>query len=339
MVLLDPKEPPPGPQPPPRELSVEVELTLSSLLVGPAADHRPRHHAGPWSTCRCCANARAHPRPQYASEMPRSERRRRIQHVGVNDGTIMFSNVRDRVERRIEALTGNATFGNDRKLVITGNARTGDQPLKLEIQASAPGAAGRAADISRPRSSHRCTRSVARAADGQRRGAAERHGRDVQRRSAARSATARFTGWASVDLASNKPLVKLDLDFQRLSLAWRPEPPQRRAARRTGWSNASIDLAGLNYVDTQTQHLRGGAQRRRRPLRTCGDRWRRLNERRAEGRLANLGAYEGNADGRSSPSTAPRSTGHMRCSSISRGVRALPVLSSRASATRPAAAE
>ena len=37
-----------------------------------------------------------------------------------------------------------------------------------------------------------------------------------------------FNGWASVDLAS-KPLVKLDLDFQRLDIATPPRRPQRVA--------------------------------------------------------------------------------------------------------------
>ncbi len=67
-----------------------------------------------------------------------------------------------------------------------------------------------------------------------------------------------FNGWASVDIAS-KPLVKLDLDFQRLEVgspaaAARPSQasPQGTPAS-PGWSNATIDLTGLNYVDAQAR--------------------------------------------------------------------------------------
>src|SRR3979490_32583 len=60
---------------------------------------------------------------------------------------------------------------------------------------------------------------------------------------------AAFNGWASVDLSS-KPLVKLDLDFQRLDIA---VAPGGSGAVSAPWSNATIDLAGLNYVDTQAR--------------------------------------------------------------------------------------
>ena len=59
-----------------------------------------------------------------------------------------------------------------------------------------------------------------------------------------------FNGWASVDLAS-KPLVKLDLDFQRLALAM--SPGRTGSSATQPWSNATIDLNGLNYVDAQAR--------------------------------------------------------------------------------------
>jgi AsmA protein len=67
-----------------------------------------------------------------------------------------------------------------------------------------------------------------------------------------------FNGWASADLAS-KPLVKVDLDFQRLDFG----SSSRAASGATDspralnqplnqpWSNEKIDLSGLNYVDAQ----------------------------------------------------------------------------------------
>ena len=58
-----------------------------------------------------------------------------------------------------------------------------------------------------------------------------------------------FNGWASVDLAS-KPLVKLDLDFQKLAVATSRSTDTPRAQP---WSSATIDLNGLNYIDVQAR--------------------------------------------------------------------------------------
>src|ERR1700687_3181646 len=60
-----------------------------------------------------------------------------------------------------------------------------------------------------------------------------------------------FIGGASVDIAS-KPLVKVDLDFQRLDVAMSKAPAESSGSQGSQpWSNASIDLMGLNYVDAQ----------------------------------------------------------------------------------------
>jgi AsmA protein len=65
----------------------------------------------------------------------------------------------------------------------------------------------------------------------------------------------RFTGWASVDM-TDKPRVKLDLDFKRLALAAAPESSAASEDARPStfgqpWSDKEIDLDGLNYVDAQ----------------------------------------------------------------------------------------
>src|SRR6202011_3051928 len=50
-----------------------------------------------------------------------------------------------------------------------------------------------------------------------------------------------FNGWASVDVAS-KPLVKLDLDFQRLDVAMSKAPAASSGSQGSRpWSNAPID--------------------------------------------------------------------------------------------------
>src|SRR6478609_8240037 len=51
-----------------------------------------------------------------------------IDHVIVTGGTVVFSNLRDRVENRIEGMNADFTMSADRKVTISGNARTGEYP-------------------------------------------------------------------------------------------------------------------------------------------------------------------------------------------------------------------
>jgi len=58
-----------------------------------------------------------------------------------------------------------------------------------------------------------------------------------------------FNGRALAGLSS-KPLVKLDLDFQRLDLAAASARPPSQGLERP-WSHATVDLIGLNYTDVR----------------------------------------------------------------------------------------
>jgi len=134
-----------------------------------------------------------------------------------------------------------------------------------------------------------------------------------------------FNGWASVDVAS-KPLVKLDLDFQKLELGSAQTSTVAQPAQ--GWSDAPMDLTGLNYVDVQARISAaqlgiGGAQ-----FTPAG-----IDATLAAGVLktsiANLGAYGGQASGEmivDASSGAPTYAMHTDLV----GVRALPLLSSLA---------
>ena len=57
-----------------------------------------------------------------------------IEHVSVTGGTVVFSNLRDRVENRIETINADATMGSDRKLAITGNARAAERAAEIRDQ-------------------------------------------------------------------------------------------------------------------------------------------------------------------------------------------------------------
>jgi AsmA protein len=137
-----------------------------------------------------------------------------------------------------------------------------------------------------------------------------------------------FNGWASVDIAS-KPLVKLDLDFQRLDVAVsKGSGASGSQALQQSWSNASIDLTGLNYIDAQVRisaaelnfgdahfapvaidsALAGGVVR-------CG--------------FQNLGAYGGQANGQLIVDATTGNPSYALSSDLV-GVRALPLLRSAA---------
>src|SRR4249920_3529031 len=47
-----------------------------------------------------------------------------IEHVSVSGGTIIFSNLRDRVENRIETVNAEISIDADRKIQLSGNARS-----------------------------------------------------------------------------------------------------------------------------------------------------------------------------------------------------------------------
>src|SRR5258705_5251522 len=103
---------------------------------------------------------------------------------------------------------------------------------------------------------------------------------------------AAFNGWASFDLSS-KPLVKLDLDFQKLAVVM---------ARSTGstagqpWSSATIDVNNLNYIDLQVRvsaaELKIGDARF-----TPAAIDATLTTGVLKAQVSNLGAYEGTATG------------------------------------------
>src|SRR5438552_1779423 len=62
----------------------------------------------------------------------------RIDRVTVSDGTIVFSNPRDRVENRIGSIDVDAAINADRSIKLDGTARASDHPLKFVIKATPP---------------------------------------------------------------------------------------------------------------------------------------------------------------------------------------------------------
>jgi AsmA protein len=179
-----------------------------------------------------------------------------IDRVTVTDGAVAFSNLRDRVDNRIDGINADARIDTDRSIKVTGSARGGDRPLKFEIKAIAP-----APPIERQNIPVEFTLDAAGFLQAPLSAKAEvrLNGSLVMINGLTGTlGDGAFNGWASVDLSS-KPLVKLDLDFQRLDIAVSKSPAGSGSQGSSGsrgsqpWSNASIDLTGLNYVDAQAR--------------------------------------------------------------------------------------
>jgi AsmA protein len=172
-----------------------------------------------------------------------------IDHVTVTDGAIEFSNPRDRVDDRIEGINADVVIGGDRKIRVAGSAHASEHPLKFEIKATIP-----APPVARQNIPVDLVLDVPGVLQTPLSGRAEvrLNGSIVMINGLTGTlGDGAFNGWASVDIAS-KPLVKLDLDFQRLDVAasTAASPAQPSQASQP-WSNAPIDLKGLNYVDAQ----------------------------------------------------------------------------------------
>lgn len=241
-----------------------------------------------------------------------------VDRVKVIDGEIAFSRVRDRVEGRISAINADAVVGRDRKVSMTGTARVGDHPTKFDIKATTP-----APPADRPIIPVDFAVDMPDVLKSQLTGHAEmRLSGDVVMINGVngRLGDGAFNGWASVDIAS-KPLVKVDLDFQRLAMPLAKTP---EGGSGQPWSNAPIDVSGLNYVDAQIRISANEAvigDARLAPL--------ALDAKLAGGVLktstANLGAYGGLVSGEvilDATTGAPSFAMH----SDLVGVRALPLL-------------
>ncbi len=262
-----------------------------------------------------------------------------IERIAVTEGTVMFSNLRDRAENRIEGINANAVAGADRKIRITGSASASGHPLKFDIKATAP-----APPIERQNIPVELALEAPGVLQAPLSAKAEvrLNGSVVMINGLTGTiGDGAFNGWASVDVAS-KPLVKLDLDFQRLDIAAAtapatsqdsssasPSSPQSSSQSSSqSWSNATIDLTGLNYVDAQVRvsvaelnigsaHFAPAA----------------IDSTLAGGILkcviSNLGAYGGQANGEIDIDTSGGTPSYVMRSDLI-GVRALPLLRSAA---------
>jgi AsmA protein len=170
-----------------------------------------------------------------------------IDRVSIVDGAMTFSNARDRVENRIDGISANATIGADRNVHMTGSARAGANPLSFDIKATLPPSPAERQNI--PVEFSLDAKSLL-SAPITAKAEVRTNGPLLMINSLTGNiGDGAFNGFASVDLAS-KPLVKVDLDFQRLDLV---TSNASTSSASNAWSDEPIDLNGLNYIDAQVK--------------------------------------------------------------------------------------
>jgi len=242
-----------------------------------------------------------------------------IDRIVVSDGVIVFSNPGDHVENHIEGIAAEATIDADRKMSIIGHARAGEHPLRFGIKATAPLARQSIPVELTLDTSGLLQAPVTARAEVRLNGAVL-----MVNGMSGTIGDGAFSGWASADLAS-KPLVKLDLDFQRLDLAT-PQAGSASVAPNPSqpWSRASIDLIGLNYFDVQAKisaaELNVG-EAHLAPVAVEAA----LAGGVLKARFGNLGAYGGHASGDLTVDATSGNPGYALRADIG-GVRALPLL-------------
>ncbi|CAN5186158.1 AsmA family protein [soil metagenome] len=245
-----------------------------------------------------------------------------IDRITVSDGAVILFNTSDGVEDRIDGVGADIAIAPGRQIDAKGRASLSSQPVTFAIKATLPERLDRQAipialTLDAP---GLVAQSINASAEV----------RFSGKMWMVNSLTGTlgndpFNGWALADLTS-KPLVKLDLDFQKLEIG----SPSRRQAASSGfeasapWSNRTFDLRGLNYADAQ---LRISAAQL-----GIGD--ARFAPAAADATLANgvlkatfakLGAYGGEAEGDIMIDTSSNNPAYtLRCDLS--GVRALPLL-------------
>ena len=245
-----------------------------------------------------------------------------IDRVTISNGTIVFFDPQNSREDRVDDLNADVTIGADRQINVTGDARHGNHPLKFTINAAPPAGALGHQNIPTELTLDIPGLLTAKAE-------VRINGQMLLINGLSGSLDdGKFNGWASVDLAS-KPLVKLDLDFQRLSLGAAPrQPTSVPQSDMQPWSEASIDTSGLNYVDAQVRLSAAELNIGKARFAPAA-----IDATLASGVLkatfSNLGAYDGQANGVLSIDASTNNPSYALQADVT-GVRALPLLSSLA---------
>jgi AsmA protein len=248
-----------------------------------------------------------------------------VDRVTVSNGAIVFFDPQTGWENRVDDVNASVTLGADRRINITGEARPGDRSLTFTIAATPPaGSRGRRnipTELKLEILGAPPRRLTARAE-------VRINGKMLLINGLSGSLDdGKFNGWASVDLSS-KPLVKVDLDFQRLDLGTAANQPSAPRSAAQPWSDAPIDVSGLKYIDAQAT-ISAAELNIGRAHFAPGQADATIDRGALKASFSNLGAYDGRANGSLSIDASLNDPSYALKADVS-GVRALPLLSSLA---------
>jgi AsmA protein len=183
-----------------------------------------------------------------------------VDRLTVEDGSVVMSNARDRLEMRIDRIDLTASLGADDGR-FDARAFVGDQPVRLQAKAGMPlaGFDGRSVPVELSFAAPGVLEDVFTSAADIRVG---RSALMINNLSGTIGA-GKVNGWASVEV-SGKPLVKADFDVQRLDIAVSRAAANAGAASGSAsgearprasqpWSGEAVRLVGLNYLDADVQ--------------------------------------------------------------------------------------
>lgn len=178
-----------------------------------------------------------------------------VDHFAVHGGTVLFVTAANNVESKLDNIELIGSLAESRQLDAIVSARSGEQLLRLTLKGTAPkgGFDGRPLPLD-------FVFDAPGLLEGVLTGSTEiRATKSILRFNNINGSVAanRFSGWASVDVA-DKPLVKVELDFQKLDIGTVRAAGSGSGTTTSGgvdqpWSTAPINLESLNYVDAEIQ--------------------------------------------------------------------------------------
>jgi AsmA protein len=177
-----------------------------------------------------------------------------IDRLLMEDGAVEFVSQAGQVESRIDAIAVSGSLSADRLLATKISGRWGEQAWRADIKGKLPaqGSDGRIAPV------EFTVEAPGLLLDPLSGRAQVGTSGTVLTLNSLTGAVGknRFNGLASVDFAG-KPIVKLNLDLQRLDLAVANAGVSSNAGLPAGldqpWSDKAINLDGLNYLDAEMQ--------------------------------------------------------------------------------------
>jgi AsmA protein len=178
-----------------------------------------------------------------------------VDHFAVHGGTVLFVTAANNVESRLDNVELVGSLAENGQLDAIVSAQSGEQALRVTFKGTAPkgGFDGRPLQLDFSFEAPGLLQGALAGSTEIRATGSLIRFNNINGSVAAN----KFSGWASADV-SDKPLVKVELDFQKLDIGAARAAGSGSGSTAPGglnqpWSNTPINLEGLNYVDAEIQ--------------------------------------------------------------------------------------